>query len=88
VLREPLVELEHVDAGPDGDRAVREVELLDGVHPFDVDDDATAKRDGAVGEPRAAVTGDDGHPQVIGDPDDSCDLLRAGRQHRKVGQPL
>ena len=40
---ELLVELEHVDAGADGDGPVGEVELLDRVHPLDVDDDAPAQ---------------------------------------------
>ena len=88
VAGELLVELEHVDAGADGDSAVLEVELLDRVHPLDVDDDATAQGYGAVGEAGAAVAGYDGHPQVVGDPDDAGDLLGAGRQHREVGQPL
>ena len=58
------------------------------VHPLDVDDDAAAQRDGAVGEAGAAVAGYDGHAQVVGDPDDAGDLLGAGGQHGEVGQPL
>ena len=51
---ELLVELEHVDARPDGDRAVHEVDLVDLVHQLDVDEDPAAQRDGAVGQPGAA----------------------------------
>ena len=88
VLAEHLVELEHADAGADGDRAVLEVELLDLVHPLDVDDDAAAQRDGAVGEAGAAVAGHDRDPQLVGDPDDAGDLLGARRQDGEVGEPL
>ena len=87
VLGQPLVQLEHADAGADRDGAVDQVELVDLVHPLDVDDDAAAQRHGAVGQPGAAVARDDGIAQVVGDPHDRGDLLGGGRQHRRGRAP-
>ena len=56
VSAEHLVELEHVDPGPDRARAVVEVDLVDLVHPLDVDEDPVVQRHGAVGQAGAAVS--------------------------------
>ena len=64
VPRQLLVELEHVDAGADRAGAVVQVDLVDLVHPLDVDDDPAAQRDRSVGEPGPAVTGHDRDQQL------------------------
>ena len=61
---------------------------MDLVHLLDVDDDAAAQRHRAVGQPGAAVAGDDRDPQVVGDPHDRGDLLGRGRQDDDVGHAL
>ncbi len=58
---------------------------MDLVHPLDVDDDAAAQRDGAVGEPGTAVARDDGDPVRVRDPDHLGNLLGGLRQHDQVG---
>ena len=85
VALELLVELEHVDARPDRDGAVHEVDLVDLVHQLDVDEDAAAQRHGAVGEPGPAGARHDRDAQAVGELDDLRDLLGGGRQHRDVG---
>ena len=67
MLFELLVELEHVDARPDGHRAVHEVDLVDLVHQLAVDHDAAAERDGAVAETGAAGSRDDRNPMAVGE---------------------
>ena len=88
VALELLVELEHVDARPDGDRAVHEVDLVDLVHQLDVDEDAAAQRHGAVGQAGAAGARDDRDAQPVGELDDLGDLLRGAREDRHVGHVL
>ena len=72
--------------GADGAGAVLEVELVDLVEPLEVEQDAVAQRDGAVGQAGAARARHDRDAEAVGDPDDLRDLLRAGREHDDVGQ--
>ena len=83
-----LVELEHVDARADGHGAVHEVDLVDPVHQLDVDEDAAAQRDGAVGEAGAAGARDDRDPLAVGELDDLGDLLGGRREDDGVGHVL
>ena len=83
-----LRELQHVDPGLHGHRAVLEVDLEDLVHQLDVDDDPVPKRHRAVGEPRAAGARDDRDALAVGELDDLGDLLGRGREHDGVGGEL
>jgi hypothetical protein len=49
-----LVELQHVDAGLDGDRAVDEIDIEDLVHSFDVDENSAGHGHGPIRQPSAA----------------------------------
>ena len=85
-----LVELEHVDARPDGHRAVHEVDLVDLVHELAVDEDAAAvaQRHGAVGQARPAGARDDRDAAPVGELDRLGHLMRGARQHGHVGHVL
>ena len=84
-----LVELEHVDARPDRDRAVHEVELVDAVDQLDVDADAAAQRHRSVGQAGAAARGTTGiriRLVSLTISETSC-AESAARRHRAGGWP-
>ena len=61
--------------GPTVTRAVGQVDLVDLVHPLDVDEDAAAQRDRAVVQAGAAGPRDDRDPRAVGQLDDLRHLL-------------
>ncbi len=83
-----LGELQHVDPGLHGHRAVLDVDLEDAVHQLAIDEDPSPQRHGAVGEPRSPGARHDRDPAPVRQLHDLRDLLGGGGQHDHVGDVL
>jgi hypothetical protein len=76
VLLERLVQVLEHHASLHGGRAVIPADGEDAVHPLEIDDDATTKRDRTTHQPGAATVRDDGHAVLLCELHDSRHLLR------------